>query len=153
MSYLMNNVSGAGKASQLIYIPTESELKGMPFVDDANRDAYEKFIASDKYLSKHRGQYSERNGVIAPWLNRVNVRVAQDVYFNVAGRKQTLEIGLDIKNVGNLINSNWGVYKILSSNVILNYSDGKYTFTEPTVASYKSTACTWKMLLSAKLSF
>ena len=36
---------------------------------------------------------------------------------------------------------------------ILNYSGGKYTFNKPTVTSYKSTACTWQMLLSAKLSF
>ena len=153
MSYLMNNVSGAGKASQLIYIPTESELKNMPFEEESNRNAYEKFIASDKYLSKHRGEYSVRNGVIAPWLNRVNVRVAQEVYFNVAGRKQTLEIGLDVKNVGNLINDSWGAYKILSSNVILNYADGKYKFTEPTWSNYNSLASTWQMLLSARWSF
>ena len=153
MSYLMNNVSGAGKASQLIYIPTADELKGMPFSDEANKAAYEKFIASDKYLSKHRGEYSIRNGVMAPWLNRVNVRVAQDVYFNVAGRKQTLEIGLDVKNVGNLINSNWGVYKQLSSNMILTYENGTYTFTEPTWSNFNSLASTWQMLLSARWSF
>ena len=153
VSYLMSNVSGGTGANQLIYIPTADQLKGMPFTSDANRDAYEKFIASDKYLSKHRGEYSVRNGVVAPWLNRVNVRVAQDVYFNIAGRKQTLEIGLDVKNVGNLINNAWGVYKIMSSNVILSYKDGAYTFTEPTWSNYNNLASTWQMLLSARWSF
>ena len=153
LSYQMNNVSGVGTASQVIYIPTAEDLEKMTFSDEANKTAFEQFIASDKYLSKHRGEYSLRNGMVAPWLNRVNVRVAQDVYFNVAGRKQTLEIGLDIKNVGNLINSNWGVYKQLSSNTILNYKGGKYTFTEPVWNNRNDLVSTWQMLLSARWSF
>ena len=153
VSYLMNNVSGAGSASQLIYIPTDDELAGMPFTSEENKAAYKNFLATDKYTSAHRGEYSERNGAVAPWLNRVNVRVAEDFYFNVAGRKQTLEIGLDVKNVGNLINSNWGVYKQLSSNNILNYADGKYTFSEPTWKNYNDLASTWQMLLSARWFF
>ena len=153
ISYLMKNVSGGSGASQLVYIPTESELKGMPFSSDSNRNEFEAFIASDKYLSAHRGEYSKRNGALAPWLNRVNVRVAQDVYFNIAGRKQTLEIGLDVKNVGNMINSNWGVYKQLTSNTILEFADGNYTFTKPVWNTYNSLASTWQMLLSARWSF
>jgi hypothetical protein len=153
ISYLMKNVSGGTGASQLIYIPTADQLKTMPFSSDENRNAYEKFISSDKYLSAHRGEYAKRNGALAPWLNRINVRVAQDVYFNIAGRKQTVEIGLDVKNVGNLINSNWGVYKQLSSNTILEYAGGKYTFTEPVWNTYNSLASTWQMLLSARWSF
>ena len=154
-SYLMNNVSGAGKAGQLIYIPTTEELKAMPFTSEENKEEYEAFIASDKYLSKHRGQYSERNGVVAPFLSRINVRVAQEFYFNVAGKKNTLEIGLDIKNLGNMINSNWGVYKQLSSNSIITYdkSANTYTFTAPTWKPYNSLASTWQMLLSARWSF
>jgi len=152
-SYLMNNVSGAGKASQLIYIPTTEELVAMPFTSEGNKAEYEAFIAGDKYLSKHRGQYSERNGVVAPFLNRINVRVAQEFYFNIAGKKNTLEIGLDIKNLGNMLNSNWGVYKQISSNSILSYSGGKYTFTAPEWKTYNSLASTWQMLLSARWSF
>ena len=153
VSYLMNNVSGGTGASQLIYIPTASELKNMPFTSEENKAAFESFIASDKYLSKHRGQYSERNGAVAPWLNRINVRIAQDVYFNIAGKKQTIEIGLDIKNVGNLLNSNWGVYKQLSTNTILKYADGAYTFTLPEWKNYNSLSSTWQMLLSARWAF
>ena len=135
------------------YIPTDDELAGMPFTSEENKAAYKNFLATDKYTSAHRGEYSERNGAVAPWLNRINVRVAEDFYFNVAGRKQTLEIGLDVKNVGNLINSNWGVYKQLSSNNILNYADGKYTFSEPTWKNYNDLASTWQMLLSARWFF
>lgn len=153
VSYLMNNVSGGTGASQLIYIPTAEELKSMPFTDNANRDEYEKFIASDSYLSKHRGQYSERNGALAPWLNRLNARVAHDWYFQIAGKKQTIEVGLDFKNIGNLFNSNWGVYKQMSSNTILQYNDGAYTFIKPEWKPYNNLASTWQVLLSARWSF
>ena len=149
----MKNVSGAGNASQLVYIPTESELKNMPFTSEQNRNDFETFIAGDKYLKNHRGEYSERNGVIAPFLHRFNVRVAQEFYFNLAGRQNTLEFGVDIKNVGNLINDSWGVYKSLSSNVILAYANGAYTFTKPEWNTVNGLGSTWQMLFSARWSF
>ena len=153
VSYLMTNVSGGTGASQLIYIPTASELKNMPFESEANKSAFESFIASDKYLSKHRGEYSERNGAVAPWLNRLNARVAQDVYFNLGGKKQTVEISLDVKNVGNLLNSDWGLYKQMTSNNVLQYKNNVYTFTKPEWKNYASLRSTWQMLLSARWSF
>ena len=153
VSYLMNNVSGGTGASQLIYIPTASELQSMPFTSEDNKKAFEEFISSDKYLSKHRGQYSERNGAVAPWLNRINVRVAHDWYFQIAGKKQTIEVGLDIKNVGNLLNSNWGVYKQMTTNTILKYADDKYTFTKPEWKPLNNVSSTWQMLLSARWAF
>ena len=153
VSYLMNNVSGSGSASQVIYIPTDSELDNMPFTSEENKSDYRTFLASDKYTSKHRGEYSKRNGVLAPWLNRVNVRLAQDVNFNLAGKKQSLEFSVDANNVGNTINSNWGIYKQLSTNNILSYKNGAYTFTKPVWNNYNSLASTWSLLLSVRYSF
>ena len=153
VSYLMNNVSGAGSASQLIYIPTDTELETMPFSSEENKAEYAAFLASDKYTSKHRGEYAKRNGALAPWLNRINVRIAQDINFNVAGKKQTLEIGLDANNVGNMINSDWGIFKQLNSNNIISYKDGVYTFTAPVWGNYAEGVSAWSLLLSAKYYF
>lgn len=153
MSYLMNNVSGAGTASQLIYIPTNGELEAMPFVSEQNKADYANFLATDAYTSKHIGEYSERNGVKAPWLNRINARVAQDVSFNIAGKKQTIEIGADFNNVANMLNSAWGCYKSLSSNTILSYKNGVYTFTEPVWKTNSSLNSTWSILLGVRYSF
>ena len=155
VSYLMNNVSGAGSASQLIYIPTDTELETMPFSSEENKAEYAAFLASDKYTSKHRGEYAKRNGALAPWLNRINVRIAQDINFNVAGKKQTLEIGLDANNVGNMINSDWGIFKQLNSNSnnIISYKDGVYTFTAPVWGNYVEGVSAWSLLLSAKYYF
>ena len=152
-SYLMNNVTGEGGSMNLIYIPTDSDLNKMTFASDENKAEYKSFIESDKYLSKHRGEYSVRNAVVAPWLNRFNLKVAQDFIIYIAGRPTTLQIGADLLNVGNLINSNWGLVKQYDREDIINYKKGVYTFTAPKEVKYLNTVNTWQALLSARLFF
>ncbi len=153
-SYTMNNVTGDTGANNLIYIPTSDELKGMPFSSDENRDAYEAFIAKDKYLSKHRGEYSKRGGAVAPWQSRFNFKFTQDINFNVNRETvHTIQIGFDINNIGNLLNSKWGATDRLSSDSIVSYKNGTYTFNEPTWSKYNSTFSTWEMLLSLRYFF
>ena len=162
LSYVMNNVSGTN-ANQLIYIPTDADLENMNFISDENKAAYKLFIETDKYLSTHRGQYEQRNAIVAPWLNRINFHIGREFEFNIGGKKNSLEIAADVKNIGNLLNSAWGTYKILSSNVILNYSnvldeDGNvtghvYKFTEPKWNDYGNTRSTWSAALSLRYKF
>lgn len=153
-SYTFNkNMTGEGGANSLIYIPTDAELANMPFASEDNKAAFKKFIEEDSYLSKNRGEYSTRGGVVAPMVHRFNFKVSQDVNFNIAGKVTTLQLGLDINNIGNLINSNWGLAKSLNSEGILAYNGGKYTFTAPQITTYKGVANTWQMLLSARLFF
>lgn len=144
-SYLMG--------SNLIYIPTDSELAQMPFVDEANKEAFKSFIESDKYLSTHRGQYEERNAILAPWLNRINFHIGQEIMFYVAGKQNSIEIAADFKNIANLFNSNWGVYKNLDNYTILNYKDSKYTFTQPEWKNYSDLLSTWSAVLSLRYKF
>ena len=154
-SYLMNNVTGDGGANNLIYIPTDADLADMTFADDANKAAYKSFIEGDKYLSSHRGEYAERGGVTAPMQHRFNFKVAQDFNFNVAGKKNTIQVALDINNLGNLLNSNWGAYNKLSSDQILKYDTktSTYTFTEPKWTKVATVSSTWEMLLSLRWFF
>jgi len=151
-SYLINNVSGLG-TSQLMYIPTENELAEMPFSSETNRDAFENFISSDRYLSKHRGEYSKRNGGLAPWVNRINFKLAQEFYFNLSGHRQSLEIGLDIYNLTNLFCNRWGTYQSLDNNVLLDYDGSTYTFTQSTWQPYNNLLSTWKIMLHLKYTF
>ena len=154
-SYTMNNVTGDGGANNLIYIPTTEDLAKMTFKDDANKAAFNEFIEADKYLSRNRGEYSERGGVVAPWQHRFNFKVAQDFDFRVAGRKNTIQVGLDINNLGNLLNSKWGTYDRLSGDQLLKY-DAKtstYEFTAPTWSKLTTVASTWEMLLSLRWFF
>ena len=153
----VNDVTGVGGSQNLMYIPTDADLEKMTFKDEANKDAFKEFIESDSYLSKHRGEYSGRGAKVAPWQHRFNMKVAQDVIFDVAGKPTTLQVGVDVLNVANLINSNWGLTKQVSSENILEISkagaEGVYTFKEPVVKNYRNTFNTWQLLLSARLFF
>lgn len=116
-----NDMNGDGNAADLMYIPKdETEIH---FVDIKNADgtvkfsaddqqtAFWKFVEQDDYLSKHKGEYAERYGVVMPWLNRWDVKILQDIYTRFGDTKHTLQISLDLLNIGNLLNSNWGVLK------------------------------------------
>jgi outer membrane receptor for ferrienterochelin and colicin len=66
------------------------------------------FIENDKYLSEKRGSYAERNHSRVPFMNLFDMRIAQDFYMNVGGKRNTLQVALDIFNVGNMLNKDWG---------------------------------------------
>ena len=155
-SYTLNsNVNGDGGAYSLMYIPTEKELEAMPFSSEDNKAAFNEFIAGDKYLSQHRGEYSERGAIVMPWYNQFNLKINQDFNFMVAGKKQTVQLGLDIKNLGNLLNPAWGSIQSWGSNSILTLKDGAYTFNADQAkwSTYSGTISTWSMLLSARYFF
>jgi hypothetical protein len=91
------------------------------------------FINQDKYLSRHRGETAQRNALVYPWFKRMDLNVTQDVYF-FTGRgndktKHTLRFTMDLLNVGNFLNRNWGSYKVPYVTTPLNFdkmkADGK----------------------------
>jgi hypothetical protein len=151
-SYLIENVSGL-TSPQLIYIPTVEELAAMPFVSEENRAAFEEFITSDRYLSKHRGEYSKRNGGMVPWINRINLKVSQEIYFNVKGQKHTLDVGVDLNNIANLFCSRWGAYRELDNEIVLKYENRSYTFTPSSWSYYNNLYSTWQVLVHVKYLF
>ncbi|NML66629.1 TonB-dependent receptor [Hymenobacter sp. RP-2-7] len=69
------------------------------------------YISADPYLSKHRGEYAARNGATLPWQHRVDFRLLQDIFTNIGSNKNSLQFSIDIFNIGNLINRNWGLYQ------------------------------------------
>ena len=147
-------VTGDGGANNLIFIPTQQQLANMPFADEQNKTAFEEFIAGDKYLSKHRGEYETRGCITAPWNSRFNFKFYQDFYLNPNGNyKHTLSVGVDINNVANLLNKNWGAVQQLSSDNILRYENGKYTFVAPKWNKYNGAISNWSMLLNLRYSF
>ncbi len=73
------------------------------------------FIEQDPYLKNRKGQYAQRNGVTLPWFSQIDFRFMQDFNFNVKGRKNTIQVSLDIMNLGNLLYSGYGVRKLLNT--------------------------------------
>ncbi|WP_109852750.1 carboxypeptidase regulatory-like domain-containing protein [Aquimarina sp. AU58] len=110
------DINGDGSSlNDLIYIPTQTELatyafSGASFNErEAQRAAFEAYIRQDDYLSENRGSYAERYGAIAPWRNKVDFKLLQDFNINVGERTNTIQLSLDVLNLGNLINSDWGL--------------------------------------------
>jgi hypothetical protein len=116
------DVNGDGRdGNDLIYIPrTQSEINFDPFVDASGRTLsaqeqwtrFNAFIEQDDYLRSHRGQIAERFGLVNPWFNNIDLRILQDFSVNAGDQRHTFQVNLDILNVGNLINSDWGVRKV-----------------------------------------
>ena len=146
-------VTGDGGAVNLLYIPTRSELDGMPFTSDENKEAFWNFIQKDSYLSDHVGEYSKRGGAVMPWYHTLNFRFSQDFYVNVKGKRNTISLGLDVTNLANMLNRDWGNVKRVSSTNILKYENGAYTFNNPSWSKYASTVSTWSAMFSIRYTF
>lgn len=121
----LNNDGSA--LNDLMYVPTSGEINYMNFapLTDVNgnlkdagtqRVALENFIQQDKYLSARRGQFTEKYGATTPWFSQADMRVLQDFYLKNKGKKtQTIEFSIDVVNIGNLLNSSWGLRKYAST--------------------------------------
>ncbi|MBU1423251.1 MAG: TonB-dependent receptor, partial [Bacteroidetes bacterium] len=114
----MNN--DGGTTNDLVYIHRDiSEMNfetysittpsAKTFTAAEQAAAWDAFIEQDKYLSKNRGKYAERNGVVLPMLYRADLSIAQDVFADIFKKRNTLQVRVDFLNVGNLLNKNWGV--------------------------------------------
>jgi outer membrane receptor protein involved in Fe transport len=71
--------------------------------------AYDELIANTPYLKKHAGQYAERNSALTPWYNRMDARILQDFYVKTGNTKHTLQFSVDVINLPNLLNKDWGI--------------------------------------------
>ena len=70
----------------------------------------QRFILQDPYLKKHRGEYTERNGAKAPYVNQVDLNFTQDFFVQMKnGKRNTIRFSFDIQNFLNLLNKDWGV--------------------------------------------
>lgn len=116
-----------GQTNDLIYIPKDaSEINfadqtynGVTYTANQQRDIFFKYIEQDKYLSSRKGQYAERNGAKLPWRNQVDVKIIQDIFTNIGGKRNTLQFTLDIFNFGNLLNKEWGIFQTTNAAGIL----------------------------------
>ncbi len=106
-----------GTNNDLIYIHRDqSEMNFQTFTAGARTftspeqaAAWDAYISQDSYLSQHRGEYAERNGVLLPMVWRLDFNIAQDLFRDVGGRRHALTLRADFLNFTNLLNSDWGV--------------------------------------------
>lgn len=181
-SYIYNgDVNNDGNSADLMYIPkSPSQINFLPFTTGGvtftaqqQSDAFFKYIAQDKYLSKHQGQIAERYAARFPFYHRVDMKLAQDIFTNIGGRRSTLQFTADLVNALNFFERSWGINKLLNANASnplkyvsatsgqANYNFATYIPTGSTtpvlldktfVPNY-STNTTWTLLLGLKFIF
>ncbi|MFI3266632.1 MAG: carboxypeptidase regulatory-like domain-containing protein [Rikenellaceae bacterium] len=112
------SVASDGAYNTLLYVPNDaSEITFADYTPSGWDEVYTaeqqsedffNFIDNDKYLSSRKGQYTERNAGVYPWVSQFDIKFVQNFHFKTNGKPHTIQVGLDILNVGNLLNSKWG---------------------------------------------
>jgi hypothetical protein len=111
-----------GSNNDLIYIPKDtSEMvfeqytinsgtaTAKTFTVAQQKEAFETYINNDEYLREHRGAYAQRGALFLPLVRRMDVSLTQELFRNVMGQRNGLQLRADILNFGNLLNKKWGV--------------------------------------------
>lgn len=95
---------GDNPGAQLFYVPTglnDAIVTGDPaFLTDLDA-----FISGDRCLNGQRGSIAQRNSCSTSWVNIFSLRLQQEIQ---AWGDTSFDLIVDIENVGNLINSDWG---------------------------------------------
>lgn len=100
-----NDMNGDGYSNDLLYVPNgpgDVIFTGGTAMEQAFFD----WLGDHPELLARAGHVSERNGSRNPWVNTFDVRISQELPGFFKGHKS--EIWLDVMNIGNLLNKDWG---------------------------------------------
>ncbi len=114
------DMNGDGvRGNDLFYVPKNKSdvtfATGGDLTPDQQWDLLDSFIKQDTYLNDNRGKITERNGSVGEWFTNLDLRVLQDFRMDFSGKSHAFQLSLDILNVGNLLNSEWGVRTLAGS--------------------------------------
>lgn len=140
---------------QLMYVPLEND-PNVVYGDDFDKDAFDAFISAEGLT---RGKITERNGQNADWHTTFDIKVNQEIPGFMDGHKGNLFFV--IKNMGNLLNDDWGVMKqgqfVGNRMVSMSIEDGKYVYEEFNAGNedqvYYKNASLWEMRLGVSYDF
>ncbi len=122
------DMNGDGlSGNDLMYIPRNtSEMnfqqytatvngQTVTYTVQAQKDAFDAYIAQDPYLSKHRGELSVRNGLLLPMVTRFDLSAMLELFTMVGKNRHTIQLRADIFNIGNLIDPSSGVGYVVNN--------------------------------------
>jgi hypothetical protein len=157
----INNDGSA--ANDLIYVPTSAQIGTMNFSGAGQGAAFDSFISQDSYLSERRGQYVERYGALSPWRGKWDMKILQDYNFKVSSaseKKNTIQFSIDILNLSNFLNSNWGLVQApvsvqpIGVSVVGNTPTYTFNGTQTKTFAYDaSLASRWQMQFGIRYIF
>ena len=156
--------------TQLLYVPTGASDPNVIYGMDSNGvpfdvAAFDALIDANRCLSKYRGQIVPQNGCTSSYTTRADLRITQAVSFSSVPwlGESDFTVYLDIENVGNLINDDWGRVDLISfpftnQLVTLNQDlgpNGELVFDSfrDESATILNTPSLWKIQLGASFSF
>lgn len=108
-----SDINGDGVANDRLYVPTDAELAGYTFYQNAaqgldsatQRSQFAAALQGNDCLASHRGQVIARNACENGWQNVLDARLAK--HFETV-RGQGLELSVDFFNLLNGLKSSWG---------------------------------------------
>ena len=160
--FVNGDVNGDGGYNDLMYIHTDAEIDALvaaKLFDAKQAATYKEWLANQKYLSKHRGEFFDRNADNEEWENRLDLHFDHKFGFKIGKEIRYLQIGLDVLNFTNMLNKKWGAtnsqggYNYYSP---LTFKRGKYSFQSSAdydMRSWSDIYSRWRMQLTAKLTF
>ncbi len=175
-----NGVTGAllyvpQNASDIQFADLKDKQGNVLFTAQQQQEAFEAFINNNKSLKDAKGSVVLRNSGTLPWLNRFDFKFLQDLFMNIGKSRNTLQFTVDILNIGNLLNSKWGIRQELNNGSLYNYNllnvaskdaNGVPTFNMITIQqngqtvlptsafrNYADVSNTWSMQLGLRYTF
>ncbi len=160
--------------NDLLYVPnhaaeiyfTPTTINGVTYSAAQQQDAFWSFVNQDKYLSTRKGMYAERNGLLLGMVKRWDLSIAQDISRKIGSQKHSMQLRMDIFNIGNMLNKDNGVGDVINTNTPLTYvgldANGYPLYRMTAVNNaldYKSTRKSgglgdvWQMQLGLRYSF
>jgi hypothetical protein len=124
------NPFGNAANANLPYIPKDQN--DIRLVDNGSYTAAQQWadldnlITNDKYLSKRRGQYAERNGLRTPWNHELDMKIMHEFRLSKSDKSKNLQLSFDIFNLMNLLNNDWGHITFVTN--VNNYTVNMLTF-------------------------
>jgi hypothetical protein len=179
-TYGFVNYTAQGTPQQvsLAYIPNREEAinffqtylekDGRTITAEEQAAAFNNYIDGNEYLKTRRGDFTERNKGRTPWNGQSDLHFAQDYLFRTGRQQHTISFTVDILNLTNLLNSNWGwvyfspnTYNSTASVGLSPYIPGRsaggyplYQFRDPGKPyAVNELASRWQMQLGLRYSF
>jgi hypothetical protein len=128
------NPFGNAANANLPYIPKDQAdirladytVNGQVYTASQQWNDLNALISGDQYLNTRRGQYAERNGLRTPWNHELDLKLMHEFRLSKTNKMQTLQISLDVFNVLNLLNNEWGHITFVTN--VNNYTVNLLTF-------------------------
>lgn len=162
--YYNGDLNGDSGTNDLMYIPTDAEVDQMSFTADKNytvdeqKANFKAWLGREEYLKDHRGEYFERYAANEKFEHHFDLHLAHTIDFMVGKNMRSLEFSLDIINIGNMLNKEWGRTSASSGYYSpVNYKgNGNFQFLQKAdynMRSYSDYYSRWRGQVGVKFSF